>query len=441
MRASDRSSRKVLLIPLSDENPLRFVRYQWVTIGIIAINVVVYLVQFSGLLLAAGSSLSVVPAELMSRGTIYGSLREPSDGLAVPEALTLISYMFLHSDVLHLASNMMFLWVFGDNVEDAMGHLRYLAFYLLCGIVAGLAQAMMQPTSQLPLVGASGAVAGTLAAYLILHPRVLVWVLAFRVLPLRITAAWILGVWVLTQLFMVLINRGDHVAWWAHIGGLVAGAALVPIMRRSDVALFDRGAAPADASRDAWWREHRAAIFHRGLTRLGKPIRWLTSLARYFRAAIARYVRTGRSWMEWAFSSSRAAGAPPSQVSPTAPPRAADVLTFEARSEGFALVRACGDGSRSEIVLTPTNIVHLGLLAPGFARQVLTEKVGRQPGVVATLVRHTALRTNLRLIDALLTILDKGGGRLDFATTERRARALASRLVERADKIASGVKH
>ena len=160
----------MLLIPLSDENPLRFVRYQWVTIGIIAINVVVYLLQFSGLLLAAGSSLSVVPAELMSRGTIYGSFREPSDGLAVPEALTLLSYMFLHADVLHLASNMMFLWVFGDNVEDAMGHLRYLAFYLLCGIVAGLAQAMMQPTSQLPLVGASGAVAGTLAAYLISAP-------------------------------------------------------------------------------------------------------------------------------------------------------------------------------------------------------------------------------------------------------------------------------
>jgi membrane associated rhomboid family serine protease len=431
----------VLLIPLSDENPLRFVRYQWVTIGIIAINVVVYLLQFSGLLLAAGSGLSVVPAELMSRGTIYGSFREPSDGLAVPEALTLLSYMFLHADVLHLASNMMFLWVFGDNVEDAMGHLRYLAFYLLCGIVAGLAQAMMQPTSQLPLVGASGAVAGTLAAYLILHPRVLVWVLAFRVLPLRITAAWILGVWVLTQLFMVLINRGDHVAWWAHIGGLLAGAALVPIMRRPGVALFDRGASPVDASRDAWWREHQAAILHRGLTRLGRPLRWLSSLARYFRAAIARHVRTARSWAERAFSSWRAKSTAPPQAGPSATRRTADILTFEPRGEDFALVRACGNGSREEIVLTPTNVVHLGLLAPGFARQVLTEKAGRQPGAVATLVRHAAMRTNLGLIEVLLRILDKGGGRLDFATTERTARALASKLVERADKIASGVKH
>jgi len=234
----------LLFIPLSDDNPLRFVHRQWVTIGIIAVNVIVYVLQFSGLLLAAGSALSVVPAELLQVRSLTGSARGSFDAIAVPEVLTLLTYMFLHVDVLHLASNMMFLWVFGDNVEDAMGHLRYLAFYLLCGIAAALAQALMMPASQLPLIGASGAVAGTISAYLILHPRVLVWVLAFRVLPLRITAAWILGVWVATQLFMVLINRGDQVAWWAHIGGLAAGAALIPIMRRASVPLFDRGATP-----------------------------------------------------------------------------------------------------------------------------------------------------------------------------------------------------
>ena len=157
--------------------------------------------------------------------------------------------MFLHTDVIHLASNMMFLWVFGDNVEDAMGHIKYLAFYLLCGVAAALTQAMMQPASQLPLMGASGAVAGTIAAYLILHPRVLVWVLAFRFIPLRVTATWILGMWVATQLFMILINRGDQVAWWAHIGGVVAGSLLIPLMRRPDIPLFDRGAQPADAAR------------------------------------------------------------------------------------------------------------------------------------------------------------------------------------------------
>ena len=107
--------------------------------------------------------------------------------MAVPEGLTLITYMFLHTDILHLTSNMIFLWVFGDNIEDAMGHIKYLAFYVLCGIAAGLVQTLMLPTSRLPLIGASGAVAGTIAAYLILHPRVLVWVLAFRVIPLRMT--------------------------------------------------------------------------------------------------------------------------------------------------------------------------------------------------------------------------------------------------------------
>ena len=105
---------------------------------------------------------------------------------------------------------MMFLWVFGDNVEDAMGHAKYLAFYLLCGVAAGLLHALMQPTSRLPLMGASGAVAGTIAAYLILHPRVLVWVLAFRVIPLRVTAVWILGLWVATQLFMALSTGGTR---------------------------------------------------------------------------------------------------------------------------------------------------------------------------------------------------------------------------------------
>ena len=120
-----------------------------------------------------------------------------------------------------------------------------------------------------------------------------------------------------------------------------------------------------------------------------------------------------------------------------APRKTADILTFEQRGEDFALVRAEADGSRSEIVLTAANIVHLGLLAPGFARQVLTDKVGRQPGTVARLVRHTALSANLRFIEILLTILDRGGARLDFPTTERRARALATKLVERADRIAS----
>ena len=122
-----------------------------------------------------------------------------------------------------------------------MGHIKFLAFYLLCGIAGGLAHAFMLPSSGLPLIGASGAVAGVIAAYLILHPRVRVWVLAFRFIPLRITAAWVLGVWVVTQLVMIAIAPSDQVAWWAHVGGMVAGAVLVLVLRRPGVPLFDRG--------------------------------------------------------------------------------------------------------------------------------------------------------------------------------------------------------
>src|SRR5262249_55952142 len=174
----------LLFIPLSDDNPLKFLRYQWVTVGIIAANVLVFILQLSGLGLATGTSFAVVPAELVEVGIVSGAAHGPYDAIPVPEAATLLTYMFLHADVVHLASNMMFLWVFGDNVEDAMGHVRYLLFYLLCGIAGALAQTVMEPQSQLPLIGASGAVAGTIAAYLILHPRVLVWVLAFRIIPL-----------------------------------------------------------------------------------------------------------------------------------------------------------------------------------------------------------------------------------------------------------------
>ena len=423
----------MLFIPLSDDNPLRFVRYQWVTVGIIAVNVALYVLQLSGLLLSAGSGLSVVPAELLQIGTLYGSARRGFDGLAVPEAVTLLTYMFLHTDALHLLSNMIFLWVFGDNVEDAMGHLRYLAFYLLCGMIAAVAQSLAQSTSQLPLVGASGAVAGTISAYLILHPRVLVWVLAFRIIPLRITASWMLGAWVLTQVFMVLINHADQVAWWAHLGGLAAGALLVPLMRRKSIPLFDRGSAPIDCVRDAWWRDYRAGIFHRGLMRLRHPLRLLTSLARYFRAVFNRHLPTVRSWVQQL----RPAGK--TQTAPEAPAARPifDVLRLETRGQNFAVVRTQADGSRSEIVLTAANVVHLGLLAPGFAREVLTDKVGQQPGVMVGFLRHTAMNANVRLIELIITILDKGGERFDFPVMERRARALASKLVERADRIAN----
>ena len=229
----------MVFIPLSDDNPLRSVRFQWVTIGLIVANVVVFLLENTSDGQAAMASFALIPSELFGvrLGGAAVSLDQP---LLVPEGLTLVTYQFLQGDILHLLSNMLFLWVFGDNVEDAMGHFKYLVFYILCGIAGGLAHAFMVPASTLPLIGASGAVAGVIAAYLLLHPRVRVWVLAFRFIPLRISAAWVLGVWVVTQFVMVALAPSDQVAWWAHVGGMVAGAILILFLRRPGVPLFDR---------------------------------------------------------------------------------------------------------------------------------------------------------------------------------------------------------
>jgi membrane associated rhomboid family serine protease len=240
----------VVFVPLSDDNPLRSIPFQWVTIALIALNCIAFALQLSPGGDSAIASFGLTPAELFGsiRG-IGGGLGGASSELQVPEGLTLITYQFLHGDILHLLSNMIFLWVFGDNVEDAMGHVKFIIFYLLCGIVAGLAHAYFAPTSTMPLIGASGAVAGVISAYLLLHPRVRVWCLAFRFIPLRIPAAWVLGVWAATQVVMVLIAPpGDQVAWWAHIGGLVAGAVLILFMRRPGVPLFDRGLPQVPAS-------------------------------------------------------------------------------------------------------------------------------------------------------------------------------------------------
>ncbi|MEO1718790.1 MAG: rhomboid family intramembrane serine protease [Pseudomonadota bacterium] len=148
--------------------------------------------------------------------------------------------MFFHGDLGHLLGNMLFLWVFGDNVEDAVGHIKFLLFYLLCGVAAAVTHTIITGDSPRPLIGASGAVAGVIAAYLMLHPRITVWVLAFKFIPLQINAALALGLWIALQVAMVLVPQVGPVAWWAHIGGLVAGAVLILVMRRPGVPLFDR---------------------------------------------------------------------------------------------------------------------------------------------------------------------------------------------------------
>lgn len=228
-----------MFVPLKDDNPLRVIRWQWVTVGIIALNVIIFGLQLATPDQGYIAEFAAIPSELFGMGG--GVLRKPGAFYAVPEPLTLITYQFLHGSWLHLIGNMLFLWVFGDNIEDAMGHVRFLVFYLLCGIAGALAHAFMTPSSSVPLIGASGAVAGVITAYLILHPRVRVWVLAFRFIPLRISAAWALGAWIATQFVMLFIPDETPVAWWAHIGGILAGALLVVVMRRPGVPLFDQG--------------------------------------------------------------------------------------------------------------------------------------------------------------------------------------------------------
>ena len=232
-----------MFIPVYDQNPLRSIHFQAVTVSLIAINIAVFILQVTALPVQVVLGFALVPADLVGMGAAVPSATPSAGEIAIPERLTLLSYMFFHGDILHLAGNMLFLWVFGDNVEDALGHFRFLIFYLACGVVGGLTHTLMMPTSELPLIGASGAVAGVIAAYLMLHPRVRIWVLVMRVIPIRISAAFALGAWIVTQLIMVLLPQVGPVAWWAHIGGLAAGAVLVVFMRRSGVPLFDRGIA------------------------------------------------------------------------------------------------------------------------------------------------------------------------------------------------------
>ncbi|MEM6666403.1 MAG: rhomboid family intramembrane serine protease [Pseudomonadota bacterium] len=226
-----------MFIPLSDDNPLRHVETHYVTLALIAANVLIFVFFQSGfvfpLMEASAFGFGLIPQELFG-------LSPASGPLGFPETGTMFTYMFLHGGWMHLIGNMAFLWVFGDNVEDAMGHVRFFIFYLACGVLAGLAHAVFFAGSGDPLVGASGAVAGVIAAYLILHPRVKVWVLALGRIPLRLPAFVVLGLWVAIQIFNVVAPSDAPVAWWAHIGGLIAGAVLVVFMRRPGVLLFDR---------------------------------------------------------------------------------------------------------------------------------------------------------------------------------------------------------
>ena len=184
-----------MFVPLHDNTPLHVIRFQFVTIAIIIANFAMFLTTgaFSSDQVLAGiaSGYGLVPGELT------GMLPANVAFDPVPEPLTLITYQFLHASWWHLISNMLFLWVFADNVEDAFGYVAFACFYLLCGIAGGLAHVLMAPASDMPLIGASGAVSGVLGGYVVLFPKARVWILLFMRLPLRIGAVWVLGGWFL----------------------------------------------------------------------------------------------------------------------------------------------------------------------------------------------------------------------------------------------------
>jgi len=235
-----------MFVPVHDVNPLKRLPFQWVTVCLIALNILIYLLlgtQYFAPVNEYVADFALIPAEFLGHESPLPSeifqLREP---LPMPEEVTLFSYMFVHLGFLHLSGNMTFLWVFGDNVEDAMGHARFLLFYLLCGAIAALTHIALMPDSMVPVIGAIGAVGGIIGAYLMLHPKVKVWVLALYRIPLRITAAWAIGFWVAVQIYSAFFSEVDTVAWGAHLGGLAAGALLILVMRQPGVPLFDKTA-------------------------------------------------------------------------------------------------------------------------------------------------------------------------------------------------------
>ena len=231
-----------MFLPLHDANPLKIIPFQFVTVTIIALCVGAFLWQVSQGQTDAGElvyGLGMIPVVLLGDRTLEPAL------VMVPAELTLITSIFLHSGWLHLIGNMLYLWVFGDNIEDSMGHVKFVVFFLVCGVAGGLAHAIANGSSASPMLGASGAVSGVLGAYLLLHPKVKVLVLVIKAIPLRLPAYIVLGGWIALQLFELWVSSGDagQIALWAHIGGFAVGIALIVPMRHRDVPLFDTGVA------------------------------------------------------------------------------------------------------------------------------------------------------------------------------------------------------
>jgi len=225
------------MFPIHDDNPTRITPY--VTYALLSACVLVFFWQISlgDAAQQAVYSFGVIPSVL------FASKSLPVELEILPAWLTIFTSMFLHGGWMHLIGNMLYLWVFGNNVEDAMGHKRFIVFYLSCGLLAALTQAVLNADSEIPMIGASGAISGVLGAYLLLHPRARILVvipIGILIYTPWIAAYWVLGFWFVLQLFNSLMSASEigGVAYGAHIGGFIAGMLLIPLFKYRQVALF-----------------------------------------------------------------------------------------------------------------------------------------------------------------------------------------------------------
>lgn len=226
------------MFPYKDDNPT--LRRPLVTYCIIAVNLATWIfVQGAGTdpaLVQSICALGLIPREILGAATDGSVVRLGPDAVCVlqgdPAWHTVLTSMFMHGGWAHVLGNLWFLWIFGNNVEDAMGRLRFVVFYLLCGVAAAAAQVGASPDSPIPMVGASGAIGGVMGAYVVLYPRVhvhLLIILGILITTIRVPAYFMLGYWILLQLIgtMFATEGGGGVAFWAHLGGFAAGAALI----------------------------------------------------------------------------------------------------------------------------------------------------------------------------------------------------------------------
>lgn len=225
------------MFPLHDDNPTRITPYVTYALLISCVAVFLWQVSLGRYVQNAVFSLGMIPAVLFN-------IRELAPELAVvPSWATLFTSMFLHGGWMHLIGNMLYLYIFGNNVEDAMGHKRFIVFYLVCGVAAALTQAVPNPQSVVPMIGASGAISGVLGAYLLLYPhaRVLI-VIPIIIYPytLRVPAGIVLLMWFGGQILnsMAAGDQQGGVAFGAHIGGFIAGMLLIPFFKHKQVRLF-----------------------------------------------------------------------------------------------------------------------------------------------------------------------------------------------------------